>query len=54
VSRLDGRKSLYSTSFFTEDEFGRIYNGIAYNKLKAKFDPQGVFRSLFQKAVLGH
>jgi len=54
VNGLGGRKSLYSTSFFPEDEFWRIYNGIAYQKLKAKFDPQGAFRSLYQKAVLGH
>jgi FAD/FMN-containing dehydrogenase len=54
VNGLGGRKSLYSTSFFTEDEFWRIYNGIAYKKLKSKFDPQGAFRSLYQKAVLGH
>ncbi len=54
VNRLGGRKSLYSTSFFTEDEFWRIYNGIAYRKLKSKFDPQDAFPSLYQKAVLGH
>jgi FAD/FMN-containing dehydrogenase len=54
VNELGGRKSLYSTSFFPEDEFWRIYNGIAYRKLKAKFDPQGAFRNLYQKAVLGH
>jgi FAD/FMN-containing dehydrogenase len=54
VQDLGGRKSLYSTSFFTEDEFWRIYNGNAYKKLKAKFDPRGAFQSLYQKAVLGH
>ncbi|MFA5237831.1 MAG: hypothetical protein WC362_08270 [Methanoregula sp.] len=54
VQELGGHKSLYSTSFFTEDEFWRIYNGVAYKKLKSKFDPQGAFRNLYQKAVLGH
>jgi FAD/FMN-containing dehydrogenase len=54
VKELDGRKSLYSTSFFTEDEFRRIYNGEAYRKLKSKYDPQGAFENLYQKAVLGH
>ena len=53
VQQLGGRKSLYSTSFFTEDEFWRIYSGIAYKKLKSKFDPQGNLRNLYQKAVLG-
>jgi FAD/FMN-containing dehydrogenase len=54
VQDLGGRKSLYSTSFFAEDEFWRIYNGNAYKKLKEKFDPRGAFQSLYQKAVLGH
>ena len=54
VQELGGRKSLYSTSFFTENEFWRIYNGEAYWKLKSKFDPQGAFRDLHQKAVFGH
>ena len=53
VQDLGGLKSLYSTSFFPEEEFWQIYNGEAYQKLKAKFDPQGAFKSLYQKAVLG-
>ena len=36
VSALGGHKSLYSTSFYTEDEFRRRYNGEAYDKLKAR------------------
>jgi FAD/FMN-containing dehydrogenase len=54
VQELDGRKSLYSQSFYPEDEFWRIYNGQAYRKLKSKFDPQGIFGNLYQKTVLGH
>ena len=54
AQELGGRKSLYSMSFFTEDEFWSIYNGIAYKKLKSKFDPRGTFCSLYQKAVLGY
>jgi FAD/FMN-containing dehydrogenase len=54
VQELGGRKSLYSQSFFTEDEFWRIYNGEAYRHIKSKYDPQGAFRDLYQKAVLGH
>jgi FAD/FMN-containing dehydrogenase len=54
VQELGGRKSLYSISLFTEDEFWRIYNGEAYQKLKSKFDPQSAFRNLYQKTVLGH
>lgn len=54
VQDLGGRKSLYSTSCFTEDEFWRIYNGDAYKKLREKFDPRGAFQGLYRKAVLGH
>ncbi len=54
VQELGGRKSLYSQSFYPEDEFWRIYNGEAYRKLKSKFDPQSIFGSLYRKAVLGH
>jgi FAD/FMN-containing dehydrogenase len=54
VQELGGRKSLYSQSFFPEDEFRRLYNGDAYQKLKATFDPQGAFGDLYQKTVLRH
>ena len=54
VQELGGRKSLYSQSFFPEDEFRRIYNGDAYQKLKSRFDPQGAFGNLYQKTVLRH
>jgi FAD/FMN-containing dehydrogenase len=54
VQELGGRKSLYSQSFYPEDEFWRIYNGEAYRRLKSKYDPQRIFGNLYQKAVLGH
>ncbi|MBA4423509.1 MAG: FAD-linked oxidase [Syntrophus sp. (in: bacteria)] len=54
VQKLGGRKSLYSQSFFPEDEFWRMYNGAAYQKIKSKFDPQGAFGNLYQKTVLRH
>jgi FAD/FMN-containing dehydrogenase len=53
VQELGGRKSLYSQSFYPEDEFWRIHNGDAYRRLKSKFDPQGVLGNLYQKTVLG-
>ena len=53
VQALGGRKSLYSQSFYPEDEFRRIYNGEAYRRLKSKYDPRDVLGDLYQKAVLG-
>jgi FAD/FMN-containing dehydrogenase len=52
VTELGGIKSLYSDSFFTPEEFWKIYNKPTYDQLKAKYDPQGVFKDLYQKTVL--
>jgi FAD/FMN-containing dehydrogenase len=48
---LGGIKSLYSDSYFTEDEFWEIYNGAAYASLKQRYDPRGRFRNLYEKCV---
>ena len=52
VMRLGGIKSLYSDSFFPEDEFARAYGGDAYRQLKMKYDPAGAFPGLYEKCVL--
>ena len=54
VQELGGRKSLYSQSFFPEDEFWSLYNGTVYQHLKSKYDPQGAFGNLYRKTVLRH
>jgi FAD/FMN-containing dehydrogenase len=51
VTALGGIKSLYSDSYFPEDEFRSIYGGDAYRALKAKYDPEGVFPDLYSKCV---
>ena len=52
VQELGGIKSLYSDSYFEEDEFWRIYNQPVYDNLKSRYDPDGVFKNLYQKTVL--
>jgi FAD/FMN-containing dehydrogenase len=52
VAALDGIKSLYSESFFPREEFDARYGGAAYAALKAKYDPQGAFPTLYEKCVL--
>ena len=52
VVELGGIKSLYSDSYFPEDEFTRLYGGEAYKALKAKYDPAGAFPGLYAKCVL--
>jgi FAD/FMN-containing dehydrogenase len=48
---LGGVKMLYSSSFMDEAEFDRVYNGDAFRALKAKYDPEGRFPTLYQKCV---
>ena len=52
VAELGGIKSLYSDSFFPEQEFWESYGGEAYGALKAKYDPDGVFPNFYSKCVL--
>jgi FAD/FMN-containing dehydrogenase len=54
VAELGGVKSLYSDSYYPEEEFWRLYNKPAYDALKARYDPQAKFRNLYQKCVLRH
>jgi FAD/FMN-containing dehydrogenase len=51
VDELGGRKSLYSTSFFSEDEFWRLYNGPAYDVVKKTYDGEGRLLDLYAKCV---
>jgi len=51
VESLDGRKSLYSTAYYTEDDFWRLYNGEAYWRLKKQYDPDGRLLDLYAKCV---
>lgn len=53
VARLGGRKSLYSTSCYPEDEFWRSYNGSTYRTLKQRYDADGRLLDLFSKTVTG-
>jgi len=52
VTALGGIKSLYSDSYFTEDEFWGIYNRPAYADLKSRYDPAGNLPDLYAKCVL--
>ena len=53
VTKLNGHKSLYSTSFYAEDEFYRRYNGAEYGALKRAYDGDGRLLSLYEKCVSG-
>ena len=51
VTRLGGKKSLYSTAFYDRDAFWSIYGGTDYRRLKEVYDPQGRLRGLYEKVV---
>jgi FAD/FMN-containing dehydrogenase len=53
VTELGGHKGLYSTSFYSEDEFWRRYNGAAYAELKREYDAESRLASLYDKCVRG-
>ena len=52
MTRLGGRKSLYSDSFYSEDEFWQLYNGDVYRDLKRTYDPDERLLGLYEKCVL--
>jgi FAD/FMN-containing dehydrogenase len=49
---LGGIKMLYSSTFLDRPAFDRLYNGPEYAALKARYDPQGVLGTLYQKCVM--
>jgi FAD/FMN-containing dehydrogenase len=54
VGALGGQKGLYSTSFYTEDEFWAHYNGTEYARLKHAYDAEGRLAGLYDKCVGRH
>jgi FAD/FMN-containing dehydrogenase len=51
VGELGGRKSLYSTSFYSREEFARLYGGSDYERLRAEYDPDARLVDLWTKTV---
>lgn len=51
VADLGGRKSLYSTSFYSREEFAATYGGAVYEVLKKTYDPAGRLLDLYAKCV---
>lgn len=51
VRALNGKKSLYSTSFYSPEEFDELYHQARFHELKQKYDPRHVFKNLYEKCV---
>lgn len=52
VRELQGKKSLYSNSFYSREAFWQLYNEAAYLALKARYDQKGRLMDLYEKCVL--
>jgi FAD/FMN-containing dehydrogenase len=53
VAELGGHKGLYSTSYYSREDFWSHYNGPAYAELKQEYDPRGRLADLYDKCVRG-
>lgn len=51
VTRLGGHKSLYSSAFYSREEFSRLYGGTEYQVIKHRYDPEDRLLSLYDKVV---
>ena len=51
VRELRGLKSLYSDSYYTEEEFWSLFDREAYRRLKARYDPRSALPDLYAKCV---
>jgi len=54
VEELLGKKSLYSTSYYSSEEFWKLYNKPRYDELKRRYDPHRALKDLYQKCVKRH
>ena len=51
VQELGGNKSLYSKTFYTQEQFWSIYDKELYDSLKKKYDPNNILKDLYQKCI---
>jgi hypothetical protein len=49
LAELGGVKTLISHNYYSEDEFWQTWNKPNYDAVKAKTDPQNLFRDLYVK-----
>jgi len=51
VEELGGRKSLYSDSYYSPDEFWRLHDRRAYDQVRRAYDAEGRLADLYGKCV---
>ena len=53
VSGLGGRKMLYAQTFYTQDEFWKLFDERAYQLGRSMYDREGVFPEVVEKLLFG-
>jgi FAD/FMN-containing dehydrogenase len=51
TTQLGGFKSLYSSSYYTEEEFWSLYDQKRYDQIKKEYDPEFRLRGLYEKCT---
>lgn len=51
AAALEGRKGLYSNSYYDRKTFWTLYDKACYDELKSRYDPDGRFPDLYAKCV---
>lgn len=51
LAELGGFKCLYSDTFFGQEQFWTMYDRPAYERVKAKYDPDGAYLDLYDKVI---
>lgn len=51
VAEFGGFKSLYSSSYYTEEQFWQIYDRERYFQIKDKYDPNSRLRTFYEKSL---
>ena len=51
VTEFEGHKSLYSDAYYDRETFNRLYNGVALEPVKRRYDPHPPLTGLYEKAV---
>jgi FAD/FMN-containing dehydrogenase len=49
LAEIGGIKTLISYNYYSEDEFWRTWNKPNYDRVKARMDPDNIFRTLWEK-----
>jgi hypothetical protein len=53
TEKIGGRKVLYAHTYYPEDEFWQIYDGVRYEVLRQKYHAERIFPTIYEKVFVG-